>query len=332
MKWLRRLFRPLAADAAATERQPRIGPVELPWRDDTSMPIVDWKAARQPMRGVEDAATLDDYWWSAAVAWLEALRAQLPDGFRVRTSPHFALLSNQPEPELRTTIEACERYRKAILWTLDGVARAWGHGPHVAIVFDTVDQYYDYIGNYYPREGVFAMSSGVFLNHGYGHFVFVSTQMWRMDPVIAHELTHCMLAPLPIPTWVNEGTAVNLEHQLVRQGDDPRDRAARLHERLAERGRYWNARTIQAFWSGEAFHLPEEGSKRAYDLAAELTRLIAQDYPRYRAFMNAAHRDDAGAAAAPATLGLPLGGLVEAVLGDGDWEPQPARWGQETSS
>jgi len=117
-----------------------------------------------------------------------------------------------------------------------------------------------------------------------------------------------------------------MEHQLVPHYVDPRHRGSLLKESVRERREFWNAATIQEFWSGKSYLRPDKGSGLSYDLGAELTRLISRDYGRYRTFMNTAHRSDAGSAAAAAALGYTLGDLAGAVLGEGDWEPDPEAW------
>jgi hypothetical protein len=300
--------------------------LDLEWRTDATMPIVDWRAAHVQARQFQGATALRDFWWSAAFGWLEALRACLGDRFRIEVSGSFAVLSSLPERQCKLAIASCERYRKEILRLLEGVATAWGHGPHVVLVFEDIDQYYDYVGNYYPKEGTFAMSAGMFIQHGYGHFVFVASKMDAMEPTIAHELTHCLLAPLPLPAWVNEGTAVSMERFLCPRYADPRQGLVRLQERARDRAEFWNAETIQEFWSGRSFLRPDRGSALSYELATEMTRLIGRDYPRYRSFMNAASRKDAGISAAATAFEYSLGDLAGAVLGAGHWEPDPDAW------
>ena len=107
-----------------------------------------------------------------------------------------------------------------------------------------------------------------------------------MEPIIAHELTHCLLAPLKIPAWLNEGTAVNMEKQLC-PGAVDRHRGIFVHREAARRrAEFWNAETIQEFWSGKSFNRPDEGCSLSYELAEELTKLIARDYTLYRSYMN----------------------------------------------
>jgi hypothetical protein len=304
--------------------------VDLPWRNDTTMPVPDWGAAWKLAPDRKDESALEKFWWAAALGWLDALGKHLHEQYTIERSKFFAVLSTLDPPRLKLMLEFCERTRARILRSLDGVASTWGHGPHVVLVFDNIDEYYDYVGNYYPKSGVFGMSSGMFIQQGYGHFVFVASDMSAMEPVIAHELTHCLLAPLPIPAWLNEGTAVNMEKHLVPHAVDRRRGIFVHREQAKKRTAFWNAQTIQEFWSGKSFKRPDEGCELSYELAEELTKLVARDYTQYRSFMHAAHQEDAGSKAAQAVLGYSLEDLAAAVLGDGPWTPDPSKWKQGT--
>ena len=172
-----------------------------------------------------------------------------------------------------------------------------------------------------PDADELALSSGVFINQGYGHFVFVAEELERIEPVIAHEMTHSLLAHLPLPAWVNEGIAVNTERRLC-----PRSRngftAPELQSKFAE---FWNAETIED-WSGKAWLRPDDGNSLSYELATTFIGLAARDWSTFAAFVNAADVADAGDAAAQSHLGYSVTRLAEAVLGPGDWKPDPTRW------
>lgn len=305
--------------------------VELKWYSDTTVPLPDWQDAWSLAPSRSDESALKRFWWSAALTWLGALRNHVGEHYSIEGSNCFALLSPLDPRQRTLLLEFCERARARILRTLEGIASGWGHGPHVVLVFEDVDAYYDYIGNYYPKSGVFGMSSGMFIKRGYGHFVFVASEMSEMEPIIAHELTHCLLAPLKIPAWLNEGTAVNMEKQLC-PGAVDRHRGIFVHREAARRrAEFWNAETIQEFWSGKSFNRPDEGCSLSYELAEELTKLIARDYTLYRSYMNDAQLDDAGASAARQVFGCPLEEFVTAILGEGDWAPDPAKWRDGTA-
>lgn len=327
---LRRLFGSTANREPASAGADTIRAVDLPWRGDTTVPVPNWKAAWDLAPERDDASAQREFWSNAALTWLDALRKHLDGNYTIERSASFAVLCQLDAARTKLLLAFCERTRVRILRSLQDVASSWGHGPHVVLVFETLDEYYDYVGNYYPKSGVFGMSSGMFIQHGYGHFVFVSSDMHAMEPIIAHELTHCLLAPLSIPAWLNEGTAVNMEKQLVPEGVDVRRGIFVQRELAKKRAAFWNAQTIQEFWSGKSFKRPDEGSELSYELAEAMTKLIARDYAQYRAFMHAAQRKDAGSEAARTVLGFGLEDLAAAVLGEGSWAPDPEQWRQGT--
>lgn len=302
--------------------------IELPFFEGTTMPIPDWEAVRE---SEPDQADLDGYWRNAALSWLHSLKEHLPGPrYAIAQSANFAVLSSLTDKQVALALQFCERSRQRILRALPGVASEYGHGPHVVLVFDTIEEYYEYIDHYYPESGEFAMSSGMFIREGYGHFVFVLSALDGMEPIIVHELTHCLVAALPIPLWVNEGTAVNMEKHLIPHLRSPRFAPYSPTEMERMHAAYWNEDTIQEFWSGESFYRPDQGSGLSYDLAEKITQLVARDYGDYSAFMNSAQRSDGGKQAAVTALGYPLQRLVESVLGEGDWEARPERWSEGT--
>lgn len=167
------------------------------------------------------------------------------------------------------------------------------------------------------------MSGGMFLQYGYGHFVFVADDMRIMEPTIAHELTHCMMQHLPLPAWLNEGIAVNTEHRLSPSRSRPLYTPAEMHEKHLA---FWNEATIQEFWSGKSWRRPGDPNMLSYDLATHFVSMTARDFDAFRAFANAADVADSGDFAARTHLGYPVSHLAEAVLGDGPWQPEPETW------
>jgi len=326
VRFLRRFLRgapePVDNEARAAEGH---AAVAMCWRGDASVPIADWHALSQHP-DASDASTCDAYWTSAALQWLDAMRSHFDAGYPVARSAHFALFSAMDARESRLTLDVCERMRRRVLQALPGVAEDRGHGPHVALVFESIDDYYAYVGNYYATAGDYAMSSGMFIQHGYGHFVFVRSEIDAMEPVIAHELTHSLVAHLPIPAWLNEGVAVSTEKALLPHLADPRMALWTPRELEAKHAAFWNAQTIQEFWIGKSFLRPDEGNALSYDLGERLVRLLARDYATFATFMNAAGMDDAGLAAARDVLAVDLGDAVAAILGEGTWRPQPQSW------
>lgn len=299
-------------------------PVEMAWWDGTRLPIADWERIGSGEPAGDDVQ-VHAYWNSAAMRWLEALGQALGPEYRLRHAQDFFLLSALPERQAQLFLSFCQRVLRKVRGNLAELADDSGYGRYVAIVFADQDPYYDYISHYFPDGGEYAMSSGVFLQYGYGHFALPEAGLEAMEPVIAHELTHSLLSHWPIPAWLNEGMAVNTEQALFPQLADPRAQLYRPDELAAQHAAYWDDASIQAFWSGKSFLRADEGSRLSYDLAAKITALAARDDRAFRAFVRHAHVDDAGAGAQE-RLGYPIAHLVDAVLGEGRWTPQPAQW------
>ncbi len=316
--------RTTTADAAVTKAA-TVDIPPLPWRADATLPIPDWLAIQSPES--EDPLVLQAFWGGAARAWLEALAPALGPQFAIAESAEFMLLGVLAERERQVALEYAERTRRRVLGVLPGIARDDGYGKTVILVLDSAERYYEYVSHYYgasSEHGEFALSGGMFIDHGYGHFVFVADEFHRMEPVIAHELTHCMVRHLPLPAWINEGIAVNTEHRLC----PPQGSHYSIREMREKHLAFWNENTIQEFWSGKSWKRPDDGNPLSYELAKTFVTLAARDWDPFVGFVNAADGADSGEAAALEHLRYPLAHLVEAVLGESNWAPNPARWNE----
>jgi hypothetical protein len=298
-------------------------PIEMPplvFIEGATLPIVDWKAMDPAVPPTVDKAVLDAFWTALARKWLEALGAALGKDYAVRDSERFLLLGALDSRGAQVVLESAERARKDILMVLEGIARDSETGKVCVLVLDGEDRYYQYISNY-DDPGEHSLSGGMFIQRGYGHFVFAASEIDSMEPTIAHELTHCLMQHLPLPAWLNEGIAVNTEHKLR-----PPGRPLYTPEEMQEKHlAYWNESTMQEFWSGKSWGRPE-GNMLSYDLARNFVLLASEDYGEFRGFVNAANAEDSGDAAAKKYLDLPVANLAEAVLGEGLWAPKPETW------
>jgi len=308
--------------------------VETRWVDGhldagDGFPRADWDAIcprimyEVPESGLRDAMT------SAARDWLSATRDAIGGAYRVDESANFLLLAVFPIRTAVGLLAFLERARAGILTQLlPGVAKVGGHGKHVAIVFDDVENYYSYIAYFYPPEGEFAASGGVFVQRGYGlqgwgygHFVLHGSAIAAIERTVVHELTHNCLRHLDIPRWLDEGLASTVERVVA--GDAALVVRA---EDIEEHRAHWRDGAIQEFWSGVAVHRPDDGSRLTYHLARMAVKALSHDYGRFREFVLAADGADAGEQAARMVFGRGLGGLIEQFLGPGDWSPRPEQW------
>lgn len=275
--------------------------------------IFDWVESN-----IADAA-LNDAWTQLASDWLDAMIEALPAGYSRQESPEFMLLSNGDAPSGDRILQWCEDSRRTILEALAGVARDEGYGKHVVFAFGDRDTYYDYITDFYPDEGEFAFSGGIFLDRGYGHFAMCMAYGSEHDRTIAHELNHALLRHLPLPLWLNEGVTQLIEDVVVGTSYFMVDQ-----ETLQRHRAYWNRDSIHSFWSGDSFHSPDEGQELSYHLSRILFRNLMSDFPQHRIadYLNAANLADAGNKALIEVCGVSLYDRVVQFLGDGDWSPR----------
>lgn len=296
------------------------------------MPIVDgfprpdWNAIAELVHS-QPEGTWEAGWEEWSKRWLDGILHQLSGSYRIKESENFLLLSAQEDRYVQLLSKFLERALRRILASLDGIASDEGYGKHIVLMFDEQEPYYQYKSYFYPDEGEFNLSSGTFLNAGYGHFAFPFMEMFEAEATSAHELTHACLKHLPIPLWLNEGFAVTMEDEIC--GSAP---LRMENERFAEHASFWNAETIQEFWSGESFNRTDQGSELSYELARYCLRALAHEHDVFAAFANSASFEDGGEAAAIETHGGSLGGVIDQFFGEGDWSPKPELWFQSNTA
>jgi hypothetical protein len=294
----------------------------LVWDSKHNLPIPDW-AACEPSETISHDEK-NQHWSNVAASWLGKLSVSFSEPLKLRESANFFALSALTARETEVLLDYAERALKRNLATLGDIASDAGLGKHVVIILPNEDDYYQYVSEYYPQEGEFAFSGGMFIHHGYGHFVFCKGSMDAMEPTLVHELTHALVAHLSIPAWVNEGLAVNTERRW-----SPRPPEYQPHELAKKHSRFWNDETMQQFWSGKSYLRPDEGNVLSYDLAQRLIALIGQDHERLTRFVNMSSSQDSGSQAALEVLGMTLGELTEEAIGAHFVAPDAGLWYQE---
>lgn len=279
------------------------------------MPIVDG-FPRPQWQAIDSLATTHADWITAARAWMEETARHLGAPYAVTETDNFFLLSplNARQTGLLKTFT--EKAWKQIGIKLEGLGESEVLGKAVVMFFDSHDRYYEYSAHFYS-DGEHPISSGVFLNAEYGHTAIPFFDIPETEATLAHELTHCFLRSLPIPLWLNEGLAVTMEDELCS------NRPLRMDsQRLAEHATWWDAKTIQDFWSGQSFQRVDEGLDLSYELARYCVRALAHDVPAFIEFAGSASYEDGGEAAALKVYGGSLGGVIHQFFGPGDWSPR----------
>lgn len=285
-------------------------------------PHFNWITIRKWIEAI-DPELQAEAWAQFEIAWLQHMRAVLGSNYNLVGESDAILLSTlEPNVEL-ATLGFINRTLQRIIRLLDGVAQKPEWGKDILVIFDDDESYYKYVSQFYPEEGEFARSGGMYINDGCGHFVTVKADLHAIEPVIAHELTHSCVGHLPLPTWLNEGLAVNTEHQLIPPAAHMFT-PQQMHEKHMD---FWGHAEIQEFWSGKSFFRNDDGNMLSYDLGRIIVDQLSRDWPRFRKFVNSAQNTDAGAAAAASQFGMELGSLVCTLL---ERETSPA-WSPDLS-
>jgi hypothetical protein len=293
--------------------------------------MLDWRAAEAWLAAVPDAPARAAARIELHRAWLQHLRDSLGDAFWLHESDDALIVSSLEEPAAAAMSRYVTAARRRVAQTLGELARFPQGLKSVVLVVDDVDSYYRYIGMFYPAEGEFALSGGIFIGAGCPHFVVRRAELNSVEPVIAHELTHSALAHLDLPLWVDEGLAVNTEHRIAgahRGLHTPRQ----LH---AKHVAFWNDELIQEFWSGASFHRADDGNMLSYDLARIMVAQMGRSWPAFERFAAAARREDAGDGAAREHLELDLGAYVSLLVErepSAAWTPAPRQAGVPVDS
>jgi hypothetical protein len=292
-------------------------------RDAHGWPIFDWVIIEVWLDGNADAAAKQAARLACQRAWLMHLRDRMGEYAWLHETDDVLLLSTAEPRGAKATADFVARTRQRVTRVLGPLATPQPGSKSILVVFDHEEDYYTYTAAYDHSEGELAFSGGMFIDAGCPHFVTRSEDLSRIEPVIAHELTHAALAHLQLPLWLDEGIAVNTEHRLTgaRQGEHTPQELQAMHRR------FWGEEEIQQFWTGESFRRPDDGNKLSYDLARIIVEQLAKTWEPFAAFVTNASREDAGAQAAREALGIELGAMVCALLqreADSSWEPRRA--------
>ena len=234
-------------------------------------PRPDWEAIRTWIQQNVASDRLNHALQAIAREWLDRLRQSLGEAYTVGESPHFCLLAALNERQQQSLLAFLEDARGQMLRRLGDISFPERDGKHVILRFNEENDYYRYV-SYFDHEGEYASSGGRFLRSGYPHIACLHREFPGADHInLVHELTHDFLANLPLPLWLNEALAMAFETDVAGRRIPPVGQ-----ELAAEHQAYWNAQTIQEFWSGLSFS-KVDGQRLAYSLASILLDLIATE-------------------------------------------------------
>ncbi|MDQ0039623.1 hypothetical protein [Variovorax boronicumulans] len=289
------------------------------------LPLLDWQALGEWASSQPDPERRREATALGKRAWLLHLKDALGPDFHLYESEQAWVLSSLEHVVAVATAAYVTSTRKRIQKVLAGVAVFEEDDRSILLVMDDDETYYSYVSSYYPEQGEFAFSGGMFINAGCPHFLAKRADLSGIEPVIAHEMTHSALSHLGLPRWLDEGLAVNTERQLAGAGPATHTPQELRRKHLA----FWGEAEIQEFWSGESFFRTDDGNLLSYELARILVELLAKDWAPFAQFVSTARSEDGGAEAAGEVFEADLGALACALLereADPRWSPAPETW------
>jgi hypothetical protein len=286
--------------------------LQLPdaWKVAEGFPQPDWRIIGDYIRRTYPQTDQPEIWEEAYMQWLGALRHVLgPDVFQIYQSQNFLLLTAKSPPNANNDLSICESALVKVRQFLGDLACEWTGGRHAIIMFEDMDTYYRYISYFYPDEG---NSEATAPYKGLFHSALLPRR--NVPANLVREVTRLCLPRHRLPIWLYEGLAINIGNAITGAHEYQVNRdLAEEHEA------WWNAETIQDFWSGRAF----SDSDLSYSLAKILVDNMQGDYKEFYDFVKDANYTDAGEASAIAHLGDSLGLIASVFLGPGEWAPKP---------
>lgn len=281
-------------------------------------PRPDWERIFDWVEALPPDSDFHHIWTEILAKWLGKLSDHLQDNYSIWESLNFLIVCNRPKADSERLTRFCERARKRIPEILGHAAADGGYGKIVVLILSDADDYYDYIGDWYPEDGDFGGTSGMCLSGGCSHIAVSAGLSLPCESIISHELNHLYLTHLDLPLWLNEGITQIVEREIAgweRPGLDV--------ELSRKHAKWWNPETIQSFWSGEAFSAPDDLQEMSYDLALQMANHLLRKFPStFADLLKSAISADAGDAALWATCKYSLNQCVADILGNQDWTPR----------
>jgi hypothetical protein len=282
------------------------------------LPRPRWKDIRERIFTSPDHATRHRGWGEAQREWLERLRAALQQPYQIVESDHFLVLTAARGNATWLT-EFAEQARRQVTELLGEMRDEAVLGKLAVLIFTGEAEYRRYVRHYAP-DGRPGLSAACFINDGDAHIAIDGLVDFKKS--LVHELVHSQLSSPPRPLWLEEGLAQHVARQLITRQRLSPGTVARQEQRAV-----WRQRTLNTFWSGEAFRdaRPHGLRAQAYELAELIVLEMASlSPPDLRAFAAAARREDAGDAACRSVYGFGPDLWARNVLGDGHWAPTPS--------
>lgn len=251
-------------------------------------PHPDWGTVQHWIESqAHDEAKQAELRRAVAAAWLDEVRDATPDDHRrwrhervEGLAPMVGTVAVQTSKSVDASLATIER-------ALSKIRGETPIDPIGVVALSTKEEYISFTSHYYPEEGHWGTSGGVYINDGSDSFPFIAVPAnvkHSIDQVIAHELTHHALRGCNLPLWIEEGLTQMMEEHCTGRTNFHLNRE--MLERQRER---WGGGEISRFLDGTGFHSAEDDEQElTYHLSQLVVRgLLARDATRFFEFARA---------------------------------------------
>ncbi len=272
LKWLLQRFRSaptptLPVDLPTVSRQE----IEHVWHRPGGMPRVDWLLANAWIQRKRDASSPEAWRRAVMAACLDEVRDTLETDHRRWRSRNVEGLAPCDSRIGKRVTDVAEEAYVVLRRDLQKIRGEHEIPPIAIALIAPTSAYIDFTDSYFPDEGEFATSGGLYLNEGDDAIALIAVNAsttHALAQTIVHELTHHALRGSRLPLWAEEGLTQMMEERVTRVPNFELSRT--MQARQQQR---WDESTIDEFIGGAAFSSPEDDTQElAYHLAQWIVR------------------------------------------------------------
>ena len=187
-------------------------PDAFEFHDGFSRP--NWGYIQEAVERAENDLSPRERWEEVVLQWLLRLQREMGGNYTLSRNKHFLCLTTLQRSDAAAFLRLADNSHLEISQRLGDIAWRDTPGPHVVVLFEEEDDYFEYVGFFNPQD-MMSDSLGMHLDYGYPHIAIRSAGGRQDTLTLVHELTHHCVTHLPIPLWLNEGVAQRLQRFIV---------------------------------------------------------------------------------------------------------------------
>ena len=183
---------------------------------DNKVPFINWKQVYADLESKHEKGT-EAFYTQLIMEWLPRLSDTVGTPNSILESESMINFTYFEWKVAQERFNIIRNVRSTIIDTFGDIVPKSYVGKNLIVEIEDLDFYYRYISHFYPatkkgaRAQTFAQSSGLMCSDGYLQVVLNSYAKAQLSVIVAHELTHVLLAYYRPPSWLNEGIATIAE-------------------------------------------------------------------------------------------------------------------------